>query len=125
MNKTQIKAAGVVIIAEMQPQPHTEDVAVALWVVKTKLREYDERSAKFGARWTAQDLKVATQKLQRVLDGDICGNDVIEAQNVRMYAQYVCEECGNHKPESEMISASEISLCRACVQPVSTNEHHH
>jgi predicted RNA-binding Zn-ribbon protein involved in translation (DUF1610 family) len=124
MNKTQIKAAGAVIIAEMQPQPHTEDVAVALWVVKTKLREYDERSAKVGARWTSQDLKVATQKLQRVLDGDICGNAVIKAQNVRMYAQYVCEECGKHKPESEMISASEISLCRGCVQPVSSEEHH-
>lgn len=122
MNKSQIKAAGAVIIAEMQPQPHTADVAVALWMLKTKLREYDARAAKFGAQWTAQDLRFATQKLQRVMDGDLRGNDIIKKRNARMYAQYACEECGQRKPETAMISASEISLCRECVQPVQSEE---
>lgn len=122
MNKSQIKAAGAVIIAEMQPQPHTADVAVALWMLKTKLREYDARAAKLGAQWTAQDLRFATQKLQRVMDGDLRGNDIIKKRNARMYAPYVCEECGQRKPETAMISASEISLCRECVQPVQSEE---
>lgn len=68
MSKSQNSAEAMIIIADMQPQPHTADVAVALWSVKTKLREYDARAAKFGARWTAHDLRVATRNLESVLN---------------------------------------------------------
>jgi len=122
MNKSQQAAEGMIVIANMQPQPHTQDVAVALWRVKQKLREYDSRAAKFGGQWAAQDLRFATKTLQRVLDGDSHRNKYTFAQDcaAMLNPMYCCEECGERKPESAMISASEISLCRDCVQPIQT-----
>lgn len=84
MNRSQQAAAAAIARAESAQRPHEADLAVALWIAKTRLSEYDTCAAKHGAVWTAWRLRFATKRLQALLDGKtVATNRHIAAQQYR------------------------------------------